>query len=137
MKEGDERNQMSTTFDTYAAVKNLERAGFQETQAEAVVRTVGEAIDDQVATKADLVTLRAEIKADMQANSAALKADMQANSAALKADVQANSAALKADVQGDLFKAALAIVGLTSGLTVALTVALLNWLIPSVAPPSP
>ena len=106
---------MSTTFDTYAAVKNLERAGFQETQAEAVVRTVGEAIDDQVATKADLATLRAEIKADMQAN----------------------SAALKADVQGDLFKAVLAIVGLTSGLTVALTVALLNWLIPSVAPPSP
>ena len=34
---------MSTTFDTYAAVKNLERAGFQEAQAEAVVRTVGEA----------------------------------------------------------------------------------------------
>ena len=117
---------MSTTFDTYAAVKNLERAGFQETQAEAVVRTVGETIDDQVATKADLATLRAEIKADMQANSAALKADMQTN-----------SAALKADMQGDLFKAALAIVGLTSGLTVALTVALLNWLVPSVAPPSP
>ena len=59
---------MSTTFDTYAAVKNLERAGFQEAQAEAVVRTVGEAIDDQVATKADLVTLRAEIKADFQAD---------------------------------------------------------------------
>ena len=59
---------MSTTFDTYAAVKNLERAGFQEAQAEAVVRTVGEAIDDQVATKADLATLRAEIKADFQAD---------------------------------------------------------------------
>ena len=59
---------MSTTFDTYAAVKNLERAGFQEAQAEAVVRTVGEAVDDQVATKADLATLRAEIKADFQAD---------------------------------------------------------------------
>ena len=59
---------MSTTFDTYAAVKNLERAGFQEAQAEAVVRTVSEAIDDQVATKADLATLRAEIKADFQAD---------------------------------------------------------------------
>ena len=56
---------MSTTFDTYAAVKNLERAGFQEAQAEAVVRTVGEAIDDQVATKADLVALRAEVQADL------------------------------------------------------------------------
>ena len=59
---------MSTTFDTYAAVKNLERAGFQEAQAEAVVRTVGEAVYDQVATKADLATLRAEIKADFQAD---------------------------------------------------------------------
>ena len=56
---------MSTTFDTYAAVKNLERAGFQEAQAEAVVRTVGEAVDDQVATKADLATLRAEVQSDL------------------------------------------------------------------------
>ena len=56
---------MSTTFDTYAAVKNLERAGFQEAQAEAVVRTVGEAIDDQVATRADLMALRAEVQADL------------------------------------------------------------------------
>ncbi len=56
---------MSTTFDTYAAVKNLERAGFQEAQAEAVVRTVGEAVDDQVATKADLAALRAEVQADL------------------------------------------------------------------------
>ena len=56
---------MSTTFDTYAAVKNLERAGFQEAQAEAVVRTVGEAVDDQVATKADLTALRAEVQADL------------------------------------------------------------------------
>ena len=56
---------MSTTFDTYAAVKNLERAGFQEAQAEAVVRIVGEAVDDQVATKADLAALRAEVQADL------------------------------------------------------------------------
>ena len=32
------------------------------------MRTVSEAIDDQVATKADLATLRAEIKADFQAD---------------------------------------------------------------------
>ena len=64
--EGETRkNRMSTTFDTYAAVKNLERAGFQEAQAEAVVRTVGEAIDDQVATKADLAALRAQVQADL------------------------------------------------------------------------
>ena len=59
---------MGTTFDTYAAVKNLERAGFQEAQAEAVVRTVGGAIDGQVATKADWTTLGAEIRAGFQAD---------------------------------------------------------------------
>ena len=59
---------MSTTFDTYAAVKNLERAGFQEAQAEAVVRTVGDAIDGQVATKADWTNLGAEIRAGFQAD---------------------------------------------------------------------
>ena len=64
-EEETRKNRMSTTFDTYAAVKNLERAGFQEAQAEAVVRTVGEAVDDQVATKADLAALRAEVQADL------------------------------------------------------------------------
>ncbi len=65
---------MSTTFDTHAAVKNLERAGFQEAQAEAVVRTVGEAVDDQVATKADLAALRAEVQADLFKTASAIVA---------------------------------------------------------------
>lgn len=58
----------SVAFDTYKAVKALKKAGFEEVQAEAVVVTVGEAVGENVATKADMAELRAEI--------AGLKADV-------------------------------------------------------------
>ena len=44
-------------FDTHKAVKTLKEAGFEETQAEAVVETVGNAIGGNVATKTDLEPL--------------------------------------------------------------------------------
>ena len=52
-------------FDTHKAVKDLQEAGFDEAQAEAVVATVGTAI---IATKQDINDLRSEIatKSDMQ-----------------------------------------------------------------------
>ena len=58
----------SIAFDTYKAVKALKQAGFEEVQAEAVVATVGEAMGENVATKADMAEIRAEI--------AGLKADV-------------------------------------------------------------
>ena len=48
-------------FDTYKAVKALKKAGFEEVQAEAVVATVGEAMGENVATKADIAEIRVEI----------------------------------------------------------------------------
>ena len=51
----------SIAFDTYKAVKALKKAGFEEVQAEAVVATVGEAMGENVATKADMAEIRAEI----------------------------------------------------------------------------
>ena len=45
-------------FDTHAAVKTLREAGFEEAQAEAVVATVGDAMGENVATKANLDTLK-------------------------------------------------------------------------------
>ena len=58
----------SIAFDTYKAVKALKQAGFEEVQAEAVVASVGEAMGENVATKADMAEIRAEI--------AGLKADV-------------------------------------------------------------
>jgi len=55
-------------FDTHKAVKALKEAGFDDAQAEAVVGTVADAVGGNVATKADIASLRteiAELKADM------------------------------------------------------------------------
>ena len=49
------------TFDTHKAVKLLKEAGFGDTQAEAVVGTVGDAIAEGVATKTDILELKADI----------------------------------------------------------------------------
>ena len=63
-------------FDTLKATKLLKASGFEETQAEAVVATVRDAVSDNVATKADMGELRAELKADMGELRAELKADI-------------------------------------------------------------
>lgn len=53
----------SLAFDTLKAPKALRAAGFDDTQAEAVISTVGDAIGGNVATKADIQ----EMKGDLQA----------------------------------------------------------------------
>ena len=45
-------------FDTHKAVTALKQAGFEETQAEVVVSTMGEALGGNVATKADVTEVR-------------------------------------------------------------------------------
>ena len=61
---------VSLTFDTHRVVKDLQDAGFDEAQAEAVVNALGSAIDRDVvrpedlkdfATKADIAELRLEV----------------------------------------------------------------------------
>ncbi len=60
------------TFDTHKIVKDLQDAGFDEPQAEAVVKALGETVDRDVvkpedlkdfATKQDIAELRTEMKA--------------------------------------------------------------------------
>ena len=95
-------------FDTYKAVKALREAGADEALAEAVVATVGDAIGGNVATKADLAEVKAEVKADI----AAVKADL--------AEVKADIAEVEARLYRHLWAMAAGIVGLTVSLTVAL-----------------
>ncbi len=61
---------VSVTFDTHKVVKDLQDAGFDEVQAEAVVNALGNAVDRDVvkpkdlkefATKADIAELRHEM----------------------------------------------------------------------------
>ena len=47
-------NQANVTFNTHKAVKALKSSGFDEKQAEAVVETIDKAVNETVATKADI-----------------------------------------------------------------------------------
>lgn len=74
----------SLLFDTYKAVKDLQEAGFDEAQAEAVVATVGTAIIGNVATKQDVIDARNASKSDIQALGSDLRSEIQ--------DIRANGA---------------------------------------------
>ena len=54
------------TFDTHAFVKKLKDAGFSETQAEAVSEaqrdSLSQALDNQLATKADIIRLENKLE---------------------------------------------------------------------------
>ena len=65
-------------FDTLAAARTLKNAGFNETQAEAMVGTISSALNEHMATKADINTLKADIKADIDTLEADIKADFKA-----------------------------------------------------------
>ena len=58
-------NQANVTFDTHKAVKALKSSGFNEEQAESVVETIDKAVNETVATKADLALLEKTVKAEI------------------------------------------------------------------------
>ena len=58
---------MNPAFDTHKAVKDLTNAGADEKLAEATVATISTAINEQVATKADLEVVRVDLKSDIKA----------------------------------------------------------------------
>ena len=99
-------------FDIHQAVKMLTAAGADEALAEAVVATVGDAVSGNVATKADLAEVKAELKGDI----AAVKAEV----AEVRAELKTDLAGLKAGLYRHLWVIAAGIVGLTVSLTVAL-----------------
>ena len=86
-------------MDTHEAVKQLRGAGFDEAQAEALVRVVGTG-QDALATKADLETqtlqtlmIRSELQALEQSTKAALQA--QAGNVALESFARTTAANLE------------------------------------------
>ncbi len=92
-------------FDTHKAVKALKEAGADERLAEAVVATVGEAMGENVATKADVATVRPDLAAKITAMRSALTAEI--------ATVRSDLAALEARLYRHLWVMAAGIVGLT------------------------
>ncbi len=104
---------MSTlAFDTHKAVKALKEAGFDDSKAEAVVATVGDAIGVNIATKADIAELHAATKDEI--------AELRVEIAELRTATKAEIAELRAEMYRLVLTAAVSIIGLTTGLTVAL-----------------
>ena len=94
----------AAAFDTCAAVKTLREAGADEAMAEAIVKTAGAAAGaghDQLATKADL----AELRADVAEHQAATKAELAmletrlTNPLAPKYDLAAELTGLRGDLR--------------------------------------
>ena len=68
-------------FDTHAAVKKLQQAGFTEQQAEAQTTLLMDVITGEVATKRDIETVKhdiATVKLDIENVRAELKRDIEA-----------------------------------------------------------
>ena len=91
------------SVDTHKAVKTLTGAGFSETQAEALIETMGDS-RDALATKADVQELAHTTSVDMQNLAQTTSADIQDLARATKADIQELARAIKADIQ-DLARA--------------------------------
>ena len=88
-------------FDTYAAVKKLQQAGFTEQQAEAQTTLLLDVIAGEVATKRDIETVkldienvRAELKRDIETLRTELKHDIET----LRAETKHDIAELKHDI---------------------------------------
>ena len=101
-------NQTNVTFNTHKAVKALKSSGFNEKQAESVVETIDKAVNETVATKADLAVLGADLKVQgakieaLRETVEGIKEDIKKNMAT-KADLEVQDAkidALRETVEG-------------------------------------
>ena len=73
-------------FDTLRAAKTLKQGGFNETQAETVVNTLDQAVNENLGTKTDLKLLQAEMKQSFtEANAATKQGFTEASAATEKA----------------------------------------------------
>ncbi len=82
-------------FDTHKAVKELQDAGFNEAQAEAVVATVGSGLVGNIATKQDLLELRNELRAEMQAQGNELRSELRSEIQAQGSDLYSKMQAME------------------------------------------
>ena len=124
----------AVAFDTYKMVKRLRDAGFTDNPAEAVTAAVQESgsVDlSQLATKADLVELRAATKADLTELRAATKADLTELRAIAKSDLAELRATTKADLaeaKSDILRWMFAAMAAQTALLVSLTAVIVKVL---------
>jgi hypothetical protein len=86
--------------DRLALANAIEDAGIPRAKAERVASVIFDAIHDNVATKADVQALGAELKAEITAQAGNIRAESAAIRSELKADIQASEAALRSEIGG-------------------------------------
>ena len=91
-------NQANVTFNTHEAVKALKSSGFDEKQAESVVETINKAVNETVATKADLAILAAKMATKDDIKDMATKGDIK--DMATKDDIKDMATKADLEVQG-------------------------------------
>ena len=64
-------------FDTLKLSRKLEGAGFSQEQAGGMAEALADAVDNTVATKADLQATEVSIRADVMASEASLRAELK------------------------------------------------------------
>ena len=69
----------TATFDTHQAVKAIADSGLNDIQAEVIVATINNAMNQNFATKSDVIVLKADIKS--------VKADIESVKTELKAEI--------------------------------------------------
>ena len=95
-------------FDTHRFVRNLTAHGFTEEQAEALANEQVQLLNTNLATKADIDTLRvdlATVKADLDAKIETIKADLDVKVETIRADLDAKVETIRADLELKIEKA--------------------------------
>ncbi len=94
--------QAAIAFDTHRFVKHLTESGFTEKQAETLAEEQVSLLNTNLATKADIETVKFDIetvKAHIEALRLATKADIEALRQETKADIEALRQETKADIE--------------------------------------
>ena len=86
-------------FDTLKMAQGLKDSGMEAEQAEAVVILVQDAINERVATKADLAKTENLLRGDMEKMEASLRGDMEKMETSLRGDMEKMETSLRHEME--------------------------------------
>ena len=92
-------HRMTVALDTLKAFRRLTAAGFDESQADALVGIFAEDVGAGLATKDDLTNEMAMLRTEIHTEMAMLRTEMHTEIAALRAEMHTEIATLRADMK--------------------------------------
>ena len=110
-------------FDTHRFVKNLTASGFTEAQAEALADEQTHLLDSNLATKADIAAVRADlelkteqVRVDLEVRTGQVKGELEVKIEGIRSEVQKAKADLLKWMVGALTAHAALITGVVAGI---------------------